>query len=213
MTSSSGVACHAGVMGRTLGGAQAGSIRGKPHAAPQRTPMAVGHCRRTVLARAPRTWRQRTVGKIVVGTEDSLRGQDAVALVADIARASGSEVLAVCAYPYDNRASAHYNPVMRAPLREAAEATLADVCEPLSDLAAVHRLAIEDVAPARALLCAAQAAEADLIVVGSSHAGFSGHVVLGSTAARLLDGSPCPVAVAPQGHRLRPHAAHGRVTV
>jgi nucleotide-binding universal stress UspA family protein len=153
------------------------------------------------------------MGMIVVGTEDSLRGQDAVALAADVARASGAEVLAVCAYPYDNRSSAHYNPVMRAPLREAAEATLEGVWQSLSDLSAVHRRAVADVTPARALLAAAETAKADLIVVGSSHAGFSGHVVLGSTAAALLEGSPCPVAVAPQGYRLRPHLPERRVTV
>ena len=45
-----------------------------------------------------------TVATIVVGIEDSLRGQDAVALAGDLARASGAEVLAVCAYPFDDAA-------------------------------------------------------------------------------------------------------------
>jgi nucleotide-binding universal stress UspA family protein len=153
------------------------------------------------------------VGTIVVGIEDSLRGQDAVSVGGDIARASGAEVLAVCAYPYDNRVSAHFNPVMRSPLREAADATLARLCEPLSDLATVHPLAVEDPSPARALLAAAVATQAELIVIGSSHAGFSGQVVPGSTAARLFEGAPCTVAIAPQGHRLRPHSAQGRVLV
>ena len=75
---------------------------------------------------------------IVVGIEDSLRAQDAVALAGDLARASGAEVLAVCAYPFDPRPAAHYNVSMRAPLREAAEETLEALCEPLSDLPVVH---------------------------------------------------------------------------
>jgi nucleotide-binding universal stress UspA family protein len=35
----------------------------------------------------------------------------------------------------------------------------------------------------------------------------------GSTAWRLLQGAPYPIALAPQGHRLRPHLTGGRVTV
>lgn len=38
-------------------------------------------------------------------------------------------------------------------------------------------------------------------VVGSSHTGHLGRVLPGSTAERLLHGSPCPVAVVPHGYR------------
>ena len=101
---------------------------------------------------------------------------------------------------------------MRAPLREAAEETLEPLVRAAEHHRPVHRRAVADAAPARALLAAAAEADAALIVVGSSHAGFSGHVLPGSTGARLLDGAPCPVALAPQGHRLRPHLTNGRVT-
>jgi nucleotide-binding universal stress UspA family protein len=160
--------------------------------------------------------RPRTVGDmstIVVGIDDSLRSQDAVALAADLARAGGAGVLAVCAYPFDDRPAAHFNPVMRGPLREAAEDTLERLCEPLSGLACIRRVPVADTSPARALLEAAKAADAALIVVASSHAGYHGRVCPGSTAWRLLQGSPYPVAIAPQGHRLRPHLSSGRVTV
>jgi nucleotide-binding universal stress UspA family protein len=150
---------------------------------------------------------------IVVGIEDSPRGRDAVALSSDLARATGAELLVVCAYPYDEREEAHYNLAMRDPLREAAEATLERLSEPLSQLPKVRRLAVADPSPARALFAVAESEAAALIVVGSSHSGFSGHVLPGSTARRLLNGAPCPVALAPQGHRLRPHLARGRVTV
>jgi nucleotide-binding universal stress UspA family protein len=150
---------------------------------------------------------------IIAGIEDSLRGQDAVALAGEIAVTSRAEVLAVCAYPYDDAPAAHYNPTMRAPLHEAAEETLLRICTPLSTMTRVHRRAVADVAPARALLAAAAETDAALIVVGSSHAGFSGHVLPGTTGAHLLDGAPCPIAIAPQGHRLRPHRSEGRVTV
>ena len=53
---------------------------------------------------------------------------------------------------------------------------------------------------------------ADLIVVGSTHTDHAGRIAPGSTAEQLLHGSPCPVAVAPDGYRLRP-AAFERVGV
>lgn len=148
---------------------------------------------------------------IVVGIEDSLRGQDAVALASDLARASGAEVLALCAYPYDPRPEAHYNPVMEGPLREVAELALERLIDPLRSATTVRTRAVPDPVPARALLEAAVGA--DLLIVGSSHEGFSGHVRPGSTGERVLQGAPCPVALAPQGHRLRPHLRSGRIAV
>jgi nucleotide-binding universal stress UspA family protein len=49
---------------------------------------------------------------------------------------------------------------------------------------------------ARALHEAAERLSAGLLVVGSSRRG-SGGILLGSTAARLLHGAPCPIAVVP----------------
>jgi nucleotide-binding universal stress UspA family protein len=151
------------------------------------------------------------VGTILVGIEDSLRGQDAVALASDLARATGAEVLALCAYPYDPRPEAHYNPVMEPPLREGAEQAVARLVDPLRAAATVRIATVADPVPARALLAAADGA--DLIVIGSSHEGFSGHVLPGSTGERLLAGAPCPVVLAPQGYRLGSHLVNGRIAV
>ena len=52
---------------------------------------------------------------------------------------------------------------------------------------------------AKALHEAAEDRRAGLLVVGSSRRGARGRVLAGATAARLLSGSPCPVAVAPHG--------------
>lgn len=52
---------------------------------------------------------------------------------------------------------------------------------------------------AKALHEAAEETDAGLLVVGSSRHGTRGRVLAGSTAARLLSGSPCPIAVAPDG--------------
>jgi nucleotide-binding universal stress UspA family protein len=52
---------------------------------------------------------------------------------------------------------------------------------------------------AKALHEAVEERRAGLLVVGSSRRGARGRVLAGATAARLLSGSPCPVAVAPHG--------------
>lgn len=150
---------------------------------------------------------------IVVGIEDSLRGEDAVALASALAQASGAEVLAICAYPYDPRPAAHYNPAVEATLRTGAQDVLARLCDPLRAVTHVRTRAVADPAPAHALLVAAMEEQADMIVVGSSHVGFSGHVFPGTTAHHLLQGAPCAVALAPQGQRLRAPRLHGRVSV
>jgi len=149
---------------------------------------------------------------IVVGVEDSFRAQDAIALAGDLARPAGAEVIAVSAFPFDERPSEHYNRALLDPMREAAELTLERLCDPIADLP-VRRVAIPDPAPARALLRVAADTDAGLLVVGSSHGRFTGQVAAGSTGRRLLQGAPLPVALAPQGHRMRPHLTWGRVTV
>jgi len=53
---------------------------------------------------------------------------------------------------------------------------------------------------ARLLHQRAEAADAQLVVLGSSHTGRFGRVVPGGTGERLLHGSPCAVAVVPRAH-------------
>ena len=151
------------------------------------------------------------MAKIVVGVEDSFRAEDAVALAGDLARVADANVLAVSAYPFDDRPSAHYNPSIRDDLCEAAERTLDQICEPLSQVT-VEQVAMADPTPARALLRAAEEAGAALIVVGSSHGEFTGGLCPGSTAWRLLHGAPCAVALAPQGYRMGTPRSFNRVT-
>jgi nucleotide-binding universal stress UspA family protein len=150
---------------------------------------------------------------IIVGVDDSPRSEDAIALAGTLARAAGAEIVAVCAFPFDDRPAAHFNLALRPLLVERAENTLDRLCQALNDDPHVRRLAIADLTPARALERVAHDENAALIVVGPSHVGQSGRLHPGSTADRLLQGAPCPVALAPQGYRLRPHTPTGRVAV
>lgn len=50
----------------------------------------------------------------------------------------------------------------------------------------------------------AEAEDARLVVLGSSHTGRFGRVIPGGTGERLLHGSPCAVAVVPRAHPARP---------
>jgi len=151
------------------------------------------------------------VATIMVGVDDTPRSEDAIALAGDLARSAGAEIVAVCAFPFDDHPEAHFNFAMRGALRDAAEEALERLCEPLSDVPGVRRILVADVSPARALFEAAAGANAALIVVGSSHAGYFGRLAPGSTVWRLLQGAPCSVALAPQGHRLRPQMGIGRI--
>ena len=62
---------------------------------------------------------------------------------------------------------------------------------------------LQSTSAARALHEAAEGEDAGLLVVGSSRRGPLGRVVPGSTAARLLRGASCPVAVVPRAWTVR----------
>jgi nucleotide-binding universal stress UspA family protein len=58
---------------------------------------------------------------------------------------------------------------------------------------------LQSTSAAKALHEEAERRDAGLLVVGSSRRGESGRLLLGSTAARLIHGAPCPVSVVPHG--------------
>jgi nucleotide-binding universal stress UspA family protein len=63
---------------------------------------------------------------------------------------------------------------------------------------------------ARALQTEAELDEAALLVVGSSRRAAAGRVLGGSTAERLLHGSPCAVGVAPLSWKAEDWSGHGK---
>jgi nucleotide-binding universal stress UspA family protein len=61
---------------------------------------------------------------------------------------------------------------------------------------------VEHSSPARGLASTVEEIRPRLVVIGSTRRGRLGRVLPGSTAERLIHGSPCPVVVVPHGHEL-----------
>jgi nucleotide-binding universal stress UspA family protein len=134
---------------------------------------------------------------ILAGVDGTGSGQDAVALAARLARATGAPLLVACVYPRDTRPSADGD-AAKGPAAEALEAAR----ELLGGLTVEYRTTASS-SPARGLAELAEAEDAATVVVGSHRRGPIGRVASGGTAERLLHGSGCPVAVAPRGYRRR----------
>jgi nucleotide-binding universal stress UspA family protein len=132
--------------------------------------------------------------RIVVGYDGSERARDALALAVQL-RAGDGVVIAACVYPATGPGSGEQ---LEPALADAARKTLDEARNGID----ADRLSLRPVrgqSPAHGLHVLSEEAEADLVVVGSSHRGDAGRVMAGSTGERLLNGSPCPVAVAPNG--------------
>jgi nucleotide-binding universal stress UspA family protein len=138
------------------------------------------------------------LGTIIAGVDGRDGGRDALAFAAALAGATESRLIAVQVYPYEvhpTRGSlAQYENALRADTQSALERTLADAG------VTARALVLGDLSPAHALQRVAEGEHADLLVVGSSHRGALGHVLVGDVASSALHHAPCAVAVAPHGY-------------
>lgn len=134
---------------------------------------------------------------IIVGHDGRAGGADALALGRLLARAVGADLVA--AHVYDIGATAPPPTYARwgELARDNARAALSDA---LGDAADVRPELVQSPSPARGLHEIAERERADLIVVGSSHHAGIGRVLAGSVGERVLHGSPCGIAVAPNGY-------------
>jgi nucleotide-binding universal stress UspA family protein len=146
--------------------------------------------------------------RIIVGYVPTDQGEDARALGVALAAACGAEPLLVSVVDtvWVERVGEPTGRVVvdrgereRAAVALAQAAELAQTC----GNGRVDQLLQASSSPARGLHDTAVSEHADLIVVGSSHRGPIGRVLLGSVGERLLSGAPCAVAVAPRGHATR----------
>jgi nucleotide-binding universal stress UspA family protein len=129
--------------------------------------------------------------KILVGYDGREPGRDALALAAAL-RARDGVVTAACVYPVTGHAA---NERLVA---DAAQQTLAEA-RTQADGDWVECSSVPGQSPAHGLHVLSERLDPDLVVVGSSHRAEHGHVHAGSTGERLLNGSRCPVAIAPEG--------------
>jgi len=137
------------------------------------------------------------MSKIIVGVDESPGSADAIALASSLAGMTGATLMLVNVFPYDTYPSRAMNRDFEDYLRQDSTELLERIRSAHGDETAEIK-AVANPSSAHGLHDLAEEIDAGLIVVGSTHTGRAGRVAPGSTAERLLHGSPCPVAVAPK---------------
>ncbi len=149
--------------------------------------------------------RSRMFHKMIVGFDGSEQARDALTLGANLT-ASDGELIVCCVHRYA-MLSARIDPAAPDLDREQAEHCVAEASLLVDGAPAVTPLLLAGVGAAMVLQRAAEEKRADLIVLGSSHRGAVGRVLVGSVTEETLHGAPCPVAVAPVGFHRSPKPA------
>jgi nucleotide-binding universal stress UspA family protein/CBS domain-containing protein len=147
---------------------------------------------------------------MVVAHDGGPGGDDAATLARTLAGAGPARALAAIVMPFPPGSTG--DPPLRArpgarswqalceDLTEQGEAVLASRVRPLLDpVAFEHRVLLDD-SSARALTNLCEDERPDLLVAGSTRRGSVGRIFPGATTERLMNGSPCPIAVAPAGY-------------
>lgn len=141
-------------------------------------------------------------GPVVLGYTATDAGEDALALGARLARATGERLELVIVLPGDSRTvitppDAGYGRLVH----DQAERWLADASARLDGLD--HRRSIRSADSfAEGLIDAAHETGAGVIVVGAGRGGLRGRHQLGSVASELLHSADVSVVLAPEGARL-----------
>ncbi len=136
-------------------------------------------------------------GPVIAGCEGAGHDADALAFAGWLAEAWDRPLLAVLVRPRLRRRAGADIAADDAAVQADAEHALADVRAGLPAGASARIVAADS--PARGLHEAAEAADAAAIVVGSTHRGPVGRVLVGGVGERLLSGAPCAVAAVPHG--------------
>jgi nucleotide-binding universal stress UspA family protein len=147
---------------------------------------------------------------VLIGYERTPQGEDALALGGLLSELLDAEPMIVTALPLSSAVMGREN--LEISLSVDTAEMLAVARDRLAPLEAASR-AIASHSPARGLAELSEDQGVSLIVIGSTHRGPLGQVVLGSTAERLLHQAPAPVAVAPRGFAERPNRHLLRVAV
>jgi len=149
--------------------------------------------------------------KVIVGFDGSEHARDALALGAALTAAGGE--LIVCCVHHFKSLSARVDPAEPRLDRAAAE-RCAEEATGLVSSVAINPILVAGAGAAIALQHTAKQQHADLIVLGSSHRGTLGRVLMGSVTQETLHEASCPVAIAPVGFHDRPgNSAITRIAV
>lgn len=140
---------------------------------------------------------------ILIGVDASERSEDAIAFARQLADATGAQLVIANAYPYSDLPGRASSTAFREALRDESLTLVREMrarLDGLPEQRSTVKIAA-NTSPAHALHAMADAEDAALLVVGSSHTGRARRVLPGSTGERLIHGSPCAVAVVPKDHR------------
>lgn len=134
--------------------------------------------------------------RLLVGYDGRPGSRDALALAKSFAEHGVTELIVACVRPYwPSLVGVENFPTVIAEderwVRRGATKVLGDIPFEVRVLAGGHETA--------GLKELAEAEGTDVIIVGSTHRGRAGRVCPGSVGDRVLDGSPCAVAIAPHG--------------
>jgi len=131
---------------------------------------------------------------ILVGVDGRQGGRDALMLAHRLGELAGGELLAVHVYPYEPFGMLAIRPEIDGTAPDEAERLLR---AHLADAGIDARVEVKsDTSPARGLQRAAEVARADVVVVGCSHHGTVGRLVVGDNTRAVLQGAGLPVVVA-----------------
>jgi nucleotide-binding universal stress UspA family protein len=143
---------------------------------------------------------------ILAGVNESQHSPDAFALATALAPCLDADAIAAYVYPPGDLERPTGEGTDETALTELADSVIAALRELGSTIDAQHLTLIADRSAARGLQRAAEEGGALVISLGSTRRSTLGRVLLGSTAERLMSGSPCPVAVAPRGYGNEPRS-------
>lgn len=132
---------------------------------------------------------------IVIGAHPKRRDREPIELGLALARLTHAPMDVVGTFLFDTTPHRTATDEYCRVLREEVEQAAGDADRPSGEV----RVHVLPGSPARALYEKASEAGAGLIVVGSTHRGAVGRITLSTTADRVLQQAPCPVAVAPRG--------------
>lgn len=136
-------------------------------------------------------------GRMILGCDGTAQADDALALARLLASHSKASIVVSHVVPKPPPFDARTREYIKQ-LQDRVRSVLDPAVAALAGLTAEAR-PIESGSPARGLHELAEEEGASLIVVGSTHRGPVGRVVIGSVGEVLLAGSPTAVAVAPKG--------------